>query len=144
MEQSQHIVPHRASLEALLGELYAARAAGDLERLCALFAPEAAFRISGSSDGKPIAINARGTGEIRSWLGVLLKTFRLARYEIMSITMEAPRAAVHWQANIHSRITGAIAATELIDLIEVSGGDIKTYMELFVPIAVGQMGNATP
>lgn len=123
----------RSSLEALLRELYSARAAGELERLCALFAPEALLKISGSSDGKPIAIAARGTEEVRSWLGVLVKTFRLARYEILSMVIDGPHAAVHWRASIHSRITGAIVMTELIDMVEARGGRISSYVELFVP-----------
>jgi len=135
MPQTNHNDPNRASLEAVLRELYSARVAGDLERLCALFAQEATFRISGSSDGKPIAIAARGSREIRSWLGVLLKTFKLAEHELTSITIEQPRVAVHWRATIRSRITGVIAPTEFVDLIEVTDGQITTYTELLVPIS---------
>jgi ketosteroid isomerase-like protein len=128
-----HSDPDRASLEALLRELYAARTGGDLERLSALFAPDAVFRISGSSDGKPIAIAARGAAEIRSWLEVLVKTFRLPRYEVEFMLIEGLNAAVHWRASIHSRVTGVSTATELIDLIETDGERIRSYTELFVP-----------
>jgi ketosteroid isomerase-like protein len=124
---------HRSSVETLVRELYAARAAGELERLCALFAPDALLKISGSSDGKPIAIAARGAQEIRCWLGVLVKTFRLSGHEILSTTIDGPRAAVHWRAGIHSRITGVSVPTELVDVIEVSGQRITSYIELFVP-----------
>ncbi|MGA7539307.1 MAG: nuclear transport factor 2 family protein [Steroidobacteraceae bacterium] len=123
----------RASMEELLRALYAARAAGELDRLCALFATDAQLKISGSSDGKPIAIAARGAEEIRSWLGVLVKAFRLSRYEILSMVIEGPRAAVQWRASIHSRITGASVATELVDIFEVKEGRIASYVELFVP-----------
>jgi ketosteroid isomerase-like protein len=133
MPQTPHSDPDRASLEMVLQELYGARAVGDLERLCALFAPEAVFRISGSSDGKPIAIAAKGLEEIRSWLEVLVKTFRLSRYEIESMLIERSKAAVHWRAGIHSRVTGANTATELIDLIEIGNGRIRSFTELFVP-----------
>jgi len=40
---------------------------------------------------------------------------------------------VHWRADIHSRITGAVVSTELIDLIEVRAGRILSYTEYFVP-----------
>lgn len=123
----------RAAFEKLLAELYAARAAGALERLCALFAPDAVFKISGSSDGKPIALAAQGGEEVRSWLAVLVKTFRLTRHEILSMVIDGPRAAVHWRASIHSRITGASVPTELVDLVEMRGGRIGSYVELFVP-----------
>lgn len=123
----------RAGAERLLRELYAARASGELERLCALFAVDAVLKISGSSDGKPIAIAARGAQEIRTWLGVLVKTFRLSRHEILSMAIDGPRAAVHWRASIHSRVTGASVPTELVDIFELTEGRIASYVELFVP-----------
>ena len=48
----------RSQVEQLVKELHAARLAGDLERLCRVFSPDARLRIAGSSDGKPIAIDA--------------------------------------------------------------------------------------
>jgi ketosteroid isomerase-like protein len=124
----------RSQVEALLRELYAARTAGELDRLCALFAPEALLKISGSSDGKAIAIAARGAREVRSWLGVLVKTFRLSPPEILSILIDGSRAAVHWRASIDSRITGASVPTELVDIFQIQSGRIVSYVELFVPI----------
>ena len=124
--------PERPNLERLLRELYAARAAGDLDRLCSLFTADALFKIAGSSDGKPISIAARGEREIRSWLGVLVKTFRISRHEIRSMVIDSPRAAVQWRANIHSRITGASVVTELVDMIETRDGRISSYVELFL------------
>jgi ketosteroid isomerase-like protein len=123
----------RTRFEGLLRELYDARAAGDLERLCALFSEEAMFKISGSSDGKPIAVAALGAGEIRSWLTVLVKAFRFADYEIMSKILDGSRAAVHWRADIHSRITGLSVPTQLVDLLEEREGRIVSFVELFVP-----------
>lgn len=123
----------RADFERLLSELYDARATGALERLCGLFGPDAVFKISGSSDGKPIALSASGAEEVRSWLAVLVKTFRLTRYEILSTVIDGRRAAVHWRASIHSRITGASVPTELVDLVEMRDGRIGSYVELFVP-----------
>jgi ketosteroid isomerase-like protein len=133
MAQSNSHGARRADFERLLGQLYAARAAGALEPLCALFAPDALFKISGSSDGKPIALCAQGSGEVRSWLAVLVKTFRLTRHEILSMVIDGERAAVHWRASINSRVTGASVPTELVDLIEMRGGLIGSYVELFVP-----------
>ncbi len=123
----------RTHIERLLGELYAARAGGDLDRLCGLFAPDAVFKIEGSSDGKPISIAANGEREIRTWLGVMVKSFRITRYEIASMVIESPRAAVQWRASIHSRITGAVVATELVDIVATRDGRITSYVELFVP-----------
>jgi ketosteroid isomerase-like protein len=123
----------RADVEKLLSELYAARTTGALEPLCALFTPDAVFKISGSSDGKPIALSARGSEEVRSWLTVLVKTFKITRHEILSMVIDGQRAAVHWRASIHSRVTGASVPTELVDLVEMRNGRIGSYVELFVP-----------
>jgi ketosteroid isomerase-like protein len=124
---------NRLEIEKLLGELYAARTEGQLDRLCALFAADASFRIAGASDGKPIAITARGTAEIRTWLAVMLKTFKLSRYQMLSMVIDGDRAAAHWRVDIHSKITGVVVPTELVDLVEVSGGRITAYREFFAP-----------
>lgn len=123
----------RATVEALLDALYAARVGGELERLTGLFAADAHFRISGSGDGKPIALAAEGVSQIRTWLTVLVKSFSLSRHERLATVIEGSRAAVHWRATIHSRITGAVVATELMDHLEVRSGKISSYVEIFVP-----------
>jgi ketosteroid isomerase-like protein len=123
----------RRQVEELLRGLHAARLEGNLDRLCALFSPDARMRIQGTSDGKPIAVGASGIGQIRPWLAILVKTFRLGEYKLLSLTIEGERAAAHWRADIHSKITGALVPTELVDLIEVRGGQIVSYVEFFVP-----------
>jgi ketosteroid isomerase-like protein len=124
----------RQQIEQLVRELHTARVEGDLDRLCALYAPEARLRIAGSTDGKPIAIAAIGIAEIRPWLSVLVKTFRLSEYTILSLSIDVPRAAAHWRVDIHSKITGVVIPTELVDLIDVRGGRISSHIEFFVPI----------
>lgn len=123
----------RRQVEELLQALHEARLEANLEQLCSLFSSDARLRIQGTSDGKPIAIEARGAEQIRPWLSVLVKTFRLRDYRLLSLTIEGERAAAHWQVNIHSKITGAQIPTELVDLIEVRDGRIADYVEFFVP-----------
>ena len=124
----------RQQIEQLVRELHTARVEGDLDRLCALYAPEARLRIAGSTDGKPIAIAAIGIAEIRPWLSILVKPFRLSHYTILSLSVDVPRAAAHWRVDIHSKITGVVVPTELVDLIDVRGGRISSHIEFFVPI----------
>jgi ketosteroid isomerase-like protein len=123
----------RSQVEQLLRELHTARLEADLERLCRLFAPDARLRIAGTSDGKPIAISASGIAQIRSWLSMLVKTFRLSQYQLLSLTVDGARAAGHWRVDVHSKITGTVASTELVDLVEVRDGQIASYIEFFVP-----------
>jgi ketosteroid isomerase-like protein len=123
----------RSQIEQLVKELHAARLAGDLERLCRVFAPDARLRIAGSSDGKPIAIDASRLSNIRPWLSILVKTFRLSHYELLSLTIEGASASAHWRVDIESKITGISIPTELVDLIEVRNGRISSQVEFFVP-----------
>ncbi len=123
----------RRQVEELLQALHAARLEANLEKLCALFSSDAHMRIQGTSDGKPIAVGASGIGQIRPWLAILVKTFRLGEYKLLSLTIEGERAAAHWRVDIHSKITGALVPTELVDLIEVRDGNITSYVEFFVP-----------
>lgn len=123
----------RKDFEQVLHRLYAARIAGQLDALCSLFAADAYFRILGASDGKPIAIDARGTAAIRAWLAIMVKTFRLSNHEIFEMLIDGEQSAVHWRADIHSRITGASVRTELVDLIQMRHDRIVTYREFFGP-----------
>ncbi len=123
----------RGAIERVLSALHEHRLAGNLERLCGLFASDADFRIAGTSDGKPIAISAHGETQIRSWLSMLVRTFRLTEYRLLSRLIEGERAAVHWRVQIHSKVTGGVVSTELVDLIEVRNGRIASYTEFFVP-----------
>jgi ketosteroid isomerase-like protein len=122
----------RSAIERLLNDLYAARIAGELDRLCGYFAPLALFRIAGATDGRPITVEAHGERAIRSWLTVMVKTFRLSNHEILSMLIDADRAAVHWRACIHSKVTGVSVLTDFVDLIEVRAGLLASYREFFV------------
>jgi len=124
---------NREEIRRLLGELHAARVAGRLEDLCALFADNAYFRISGASDGKPVDVTARGSAEIRTWLAVMVKSFRVTNYVSLATVIDGSQGVVHWQADIHSRITGAVTATHLVDLVEITEARISSYIEYFVP-----------
>jgi ketosteroid isomerase-like protein len=124
----------RGEVVRLLEELHAARLEGDLGRLCALFAADAAFRISGTSDGKPIAISASGLEAIRPWLSMLVKMFKMSGYQLRARIIEHDLAAIHWRVEIHSRITGVGSTTELVDLVKVHDGRITSYTEFFVPV----------
>src|SRR5579863_4050546 len=123
----------RSQVERLVRELHAARVSGDLERLCRVYAPDARLRIAGSSDGKPIAIDASRLSSIRPWMSILVKTFRLSGYELLSLTIEGASAAAHWRVNIESKITGISVPTELVDLIEARNGLVSSQIEFFVP-----------
>jgi ketosteroid isomerase-like protein len=122
----------RIEVDRLLRELYSARVRGDLDGVSRIFSRDAKFRIAGTSHGSPIAITAVGANEIRQWLSLMIKSFQLTDHTIQSIIIDGAKAAVHWRARIHSRITGATVLTELVDLVRVREGRIASYTEFFV------------
>ena len=124
---------NRLEVERLLRELYAARLAGDLDRVCRTFTDDARLEIAGASYATPMAIRASGLAEIRTWLALLVKTFQLSEQEILSMIIDDDDAAVHWRSRIRSRITGVSVLTELVDVIRVREGRITSYTEFFVP-----------
>jgi ketosteroid isomerase-like protein len=107
----------RLQVEQLVRALHAARVEGNLERLCGLYSEEARLRIAGTTDGKPIAIAANGIVEIRP----------------LAVDSGQDDQAQPVHDPIHSKITGAMASTELVDLLEVRDGQIASYIEFFVP-----------
>jgi len=121
----------RIEFEGLLRKLYGARMAGNLEELCGLFATDAVFEISGASHTKPITIRTTGSKEIRTWLALLLKTFRVTDQVLVTVIIDGSKAAVRWRASIHSKVTGAKVLTDLVDLIEVEDGRVVSYIEFF-------------
>lgn len=123
----------RVVAERLIKELHAERVAGNLAGMCRLFADDGRFEIVGASADKPIAIRAAGLAEFRPWLAMMTKVFRLSNYQLLSLTVEWPRATAHWRVDIFSKVTGATVPTELVDLVELRSEKIQTYNEFFVP-----------
>lgn len=123
----------RLEIDHLLRRLHEARVRGDLEALLATFTDDVSLRITGASDGKPIAITAKGIGQVRPWLSMLVKSFWLTDYALLSLLIDGTQVAAHWQVTIHSRITGTGVPTELVDLVEVRDDKIVSYTEFFAP-----------
>jgi ketosteroid isomerase-like protein len=126
-------VTERAAAERIVRELHQSRVSGDLAGMCSLFASDGRFEIAGASADKPISIRAQGLAEFKPWLAMMTKVFRLSNYHLISLVIEGQRIAAHWRADIFSKITGVTVQTELVDLIELADGQIRSYNEFFVP-----------
>jgi len=50
---------------------------------------------------------------------MLIKTFRLSRYRLLSLTVDGSRAVAHWRVDIHSKVIGVMLPTELVDPVDV-------------------------
>ena len=123
----------RIVAERIIQQLHAARVAGDLAGMCRVFADAGRYEILGASADKPIAIRAQTLAEFRPWLSMMVKVFRLNNYQLLSLTVEMPRAVAHWRADILSKVTGATIPTELVDVVEIKAERIATYTEFFAP-----------
>jgi ketosteroid isomerase-like protein len=126
-------VTERAIAERMVQQVHAARVGGDLGGLCRLFADQGRFEIVGASADKPIAIRTTSIAELRPWLAMMVKVFRLSDYRLLSLVVEWPRATAHWRSDIYSKVTGVTVPTELVDLLELSEDRILSYTEFFAP-----------
>jgi|SRR5450432_858251 ketosteroid isomerase-like protein len=133
MIQGASNVAERAVVERMIRELHAARVGGDLAGLCRLFADQGRYEIIGASADKPIAIRTTGIVDLRPWLAMMVKVFRLSNYALLSLVVEWPRAAAHWRADIYSKVTGVTVPTELVDLVEIGEERVLSYIEFFAP-----------
>jgi ketosteroid isomerase-like protein len=128
MNVSERIVAQR-----LIEQLHAARVAGDLAGMCRVFADDGRFEILGASADKSIAIRANDLVEFRPWLSMMVKVFRITHYQLLSLTVDWPRAVAHWRADIYSKVTGVTVPTELVDVTQLNEDSIQTYTEFFAP-----------
>jgi ketosteroid isomerase-like protein len=126
-------VSERIVAERILKQLHTARLAGDLAGMCSVFAGAGRFEILGASADKPIAIRATNLAEFRPWLAMMVKVFRLTNYQLLSLTVEMPRAVAHWRVDIFSKVTGATVPTELVDVLHIEAERIAAYTEFFAP-----------
>jgi ketosteroid isomerase-like protein len=125
----------REQIDGLLRGLYAARLRGDLDGMCKAFTDDAVFQIAGAGQVSAVSNRAVGVGEIRPLLAVMIKTFKLRDQVIQDILIDGLKAAVHWRAGVHSRITGTMALTEFVALVDIRDGRIASYLEFFAPRA---------
>jgi ketosteroid isomerase-like protein len=122
----------RLVTERLLHRLYAARVQGDLPGLIATFSNDAIFRFAGATNPVPVSVSAAGVDKFRPLLSIMIKTFKLSDHVIESMLIDGEKAAVHWRADIFSRITGVTVPTEVMDMVEIRGGLVASYTEFFV------------
>jgi ketosteroid isomerase-like protein len=126
-------VSERQLAEHLIQQLHTARLGGDLAGMCRVFADDGRYEILGAGADKSIAIRAKNLAEFRPWLAMLVKVFRLSNYQLLSLTVEMPRAVAHWRADIYSKVTGVTVPTELVDVVQLNEDSIATYTEFFAP-----------
>jgi ketosteroid isomerase-like protein len=126
----------RSAIESLIKSLYAARVAGDIETLGAIFAEDASFQVAGSPEASPMATSTKGHAGIMALMQGMIDTFELSNFSILEMLIDGDKAAVRWQATVHHVGSGQTFSTELADFIEVSGHEIVSFIE-FLDTAQG-------
>jgi SnoaL-like domain len=119
----------RLIAEQLIQQLHAARVAGDLAGMCRSFADDGRFEILPTGADKSLAIQANSLSEFRPWLSMMAEDFRLSKYELLSLTIEWPRAAAHWRIDMRSKATGVNTPMALVDVAYFNEDCILAYTE---------------
>ena len=118
----------RDEIEKLLRGAYVARQRGDLEAICGMFAPDVHFEMAGAQES-PTTARVHGHDEFRPLIKRMIDTFEMRDHSVLAVLVDGDRAAVHWQATFRSSITGETVKTNLVDLVEIENGKIKSFLE---------------
>jgi ketosteroid isomerase-like protein len=119
----------RSPMEKLLADAYAARKRGDVDAVCACFTDNPSFTMAGAREASPIAVQCTDAMTFRTVVSGLISTFEWRDQQILSMIIDGSTAAVHWRGRIRSAITGDEVLTELVDIVTVEGGKIKSLIE---------------
>lgn len=118
----------REKIQALLSDVYAARARNDVPAILKSCTPDVRYQMAGSGETFAAA-KAEGQAEFSVVLDTLFKTFELIDYQIQGITVDGSNATVHWRGNFRSGVTGETAETEIVDVIRVHEGRIVSVIQ---------------
>jgi ketosteroid isomerase-like protein len=136
----------RAAMLALIERGYAARRAGDVERLCADFHADATFRMAVSPATTSVALQAKGRENIQATLAGMIGAFHFLDQEFVSILIDQDRAMVHTRTTVRYNPTQVVVVTEILDLWHVTDGEIVELVEFADTALVNHLlaGGAAP
>jgi ketosteroid isomerase-like protein len=124
-------------IKAIIARLYAARKSGDVDAILRFFDGNATFSMNGSKQASGIAMQAKGTDEIRAALTNVLNTYDMHEQTILSVLVDDEKAAVHHRSEMKFRPTGEVFDTEMLDLWKLQGDKVVSLTE-FVDTALAQ------
>jgi ketosteroid isomerase-like protein len=124
-------------IRAIIARLYAARKSGDLNALLRFFDENATFAMNGSKQASGIAMEAKGSDEIRAALTNLLDAYDVHEQTILSFLVDDEKAAVHHRSKLKFKPTGEVFDTEMLDLWKFQGDKVVSVIE-FVDTALAR------
>jgi ketosteroid isomerase-like protein len=75
-------------IKAIIARLYAARKSGDIDAILRFFDGNATFSMNGSKQASGIAMQAKGTDEIRAALTNVLNAYDMHEQTILSVLVD--------------------------------------------------------
>jgi ketosteroid isomerase-like protein len=124
-------------IRAIIARLYAARKSGDLNAILRFFDENATFAMNGSKQASGVAMEAKGTHEIRAALTNLLHAYDMHEQTILSFLVDDEKAAVHHRSKLKFKPTGEVFDTEMLDLWKLKGDKVISVIE-FVDTALAR------
>jgi ketosteroid isomerase-like protein len=118
---------------------YAARVAGDVENVLAIFTPDAKFVLNAGPPQTVVACATEGFSGMRSALTQLVDAFEFQNLEVIDAVVEGSKAAIRTRFTVKSRATGRTEVTESVDLVEFRDGKVASYTQFFDTAAADRL-----
>jgi ketosteroid isomerase-like protein len=119
----------RASIEKIIRDAYAARAAKDLDAIARIFKPDGVFHLAGSPATFPGAARAEGEAQLRTSLSSLIQAFDFLEQTLLTSVIEGNKAAMHWRVKVKHNSSGEAFVTELFELWTIDGGRVASLVQ---------------
>jgi|ERR1700722_2853683 ketosteroid isomerase-like protein len=120
---------NRASVEKLIEDMHAMRAAKDLDAIERVFKPDAVFQLVGSPATFPGAGRAEGHDQLRASIGLLIAAFDFVDRTMVASVIEDDKAAVHWRLKVKYNPTGEVFETEIFELWTFDHGRVASLVQ---------------
>jgi ketosteroid isomerase-like protein len=121
----------RDEMLKLMGDGYTARVNGDVDKVLAVFTPDAKFTLNAAPPQPTVSVMTEGSGGMRTALSQLVEAFEFKDLKIVDSVVEGSKAAIRIRFTVTSRATGKSAVTESLDLIEFRDGKVASYTQFF-------------
>ncbi len=121
----------RDEMLKLMGDGYIARVNGDVDKVLAVFTPDAKFTLNAAPPQPTVSVMTEGSGGMRTALSLLVDAFEFKDLKIVDSVVEGSKAAIRIRFTVTSRATGKSAVTESLDLIEFRDGKVASYTQFF-------------
>jgi ketosteroid isomerase-like protein len=119
----------RKTIEALIEKSYNARKTGNVEDLMSAFHPEAVFELVGSKATLAVAGASRGHQDVQTTLTGFVEAFEFIHRDIISITIDGDRAAVHSRIKVRFIAGNKTVTTDILDSFRFKDGKIIELVE---------------